>query len=411
MMHDALTVILAGGIGSRLSPLTDHRTKPAVPFGGKYRIIDFTLTNCLHSGLRRILVLTQYKSHSLQKHLRDGWSIFNPELGEYVTNVPPQMRNGDSWYTGTADAIYQNLYLLKRSEAKYVVVLSGDHIYRMDYAPMIERHKETGADVTIASMRVDREEAKHFGVMQIDDNHRILTFCEKPENPTPLLEDSTKSLASMGIYIFTTKALIDALEHDSLQENSSHDFGKDIIPRLIDQGQVYTHQFGGKEGRVSQDAYWRDVGTLDSYYQANMDLLQPTPPMNLYQQDWAIRTYEPQLPPARTVSSVTGNEGIFINSIIANGVVSTGGSVQKSILFPKVTIKNAAVVVNSIIFEGVTIEDNAYVQNCIIDKHVTIPAGMEIGVDPKLDAIRFKISDKGVVIIPSDYNFKSCLVS
>lgn len=410
-MHDALTVILAGGIGSRLSPLTDHRTKPAVPFGGKYRIIDFTLTNCLHSGLRRILVLTQYKSHSLQKHLRDGWSIFNPELGEYVTNVPPQMRNGDSWYTGTADAIYQNLYLLKRSEAKYVVVLSGDHIYRMDYAPMIERHKETGADVTIASMRVDREEAKHFGVMQIDDNHRILTFCEKPENPTPLLEDHTKSLASMGIYIFTTKALIDALEHDSLQENSSHDFGKDIIPRLIDQGQVYTHQFGGKEGRVSQDAYWRDVGTLDSYYQANMDLLQPTPPMNLYQQDWAIRTYEPQLPPARTVSSVTGNEGIFINSIIANGVVSTGGSVQKSILFPKVTIKNAAVVVNSIIFEGVTIEDNAYVQNCIIDKHVTIPAGMEIGVDPKLDAIRFKISDKGVVIIPSDYNFTPCLVS
>ncbi|PSV60139.1 glucose-1-phosphate adenylyltransferase [Photobacterium profundum] len=405
-MQETLTVILAGGVGSRLSPLTDHRAKPAVPFGGKYRIIDFTLANCLHSGLRRVLVLTQYKSHSLQKHLRDGWSIFNPELGEYITNVPPQMRKGDSWYSGTADAIYQNLWLLSRSEAKYVVVLSGDHIYRMDYAPMLEQHKASNADLTVACMEVPIEEAKAFGVMETDHDKRIVAFSEKPDQPVALKSNPSKSLASMGIYVFSTDTLLKVLENDAENPYSSHDFGKDIIPKLIDGCGVYAHHFGGEEGRVTQDAYWRDVGTIDSYYQANMDLLQPVPPMDLYQQDWSIRTYEPQLPPARTVSSATGNEGIFINSIISSGVVIAGGSVQNSILFPKVNIANAAVVVNSIILEGVEIGEGANIQNCIIDKYVKIPAGTEIGLNSKLDAQRFHVSDKGIIVVSSDHVFE-----
>lgn len=405
MKQETISVILAGGVGSRLSPLTDNRAKPAVPFGGKYRIIDFTLTNCLHSGLRRILVLTQYKSHSLQKHLRDGWSIFNPELREYITAVPPQMRTGASWYQGTADAIYQNLYLLTRSEAKYVVVLSGDHIYRMDYAPMLKHHVESEAELTVACMEVPREQASAFGVMAVDENHKIQSFTEKPNDPLPIPNKPDACLVSMGIYIFSMNALERSLRKDAANPDSSHDFGNDIIPELIDGERVYAYQFGGEEGRVSQDAYWRDVGTIDSYYEANMDLLSPQPPMDLYQKEWPIRTYEPQLPPARTVSSPQGNEGIFINSIISSGVVVAGGSVQNSILFPTVRVDNAAVVINSILFENVSVGDGAHLENCIIDKHVVIPPGTQIGVNKKQDAERFKVSPNGVVVIPSDYQF------
>lgn len=405
-MQNTLTVVLAGGVGSRLSPLTDNRAKPAVPFGGKYRIIDFTLTNCLHSGLRRILVLTQYKSHSLQKHLRDGWSVFNPELGEYITVVPPQMRKGENWYSGTADAIYQNLWLLSRSEAEYVVVLSGDHIYRMDYDRMLQRHKETGASLTIACMEVPIEEAKAFGVMSVDESQRIVAFSEKPENPAPTPTDPSKSLASMGIYIFSTKELINALEEDAANPNSSNDFGKDIIPKLIDSEGVYAHRFGEKAGRVSPDAYWRDVGTIDSFYQANMDLLKPVPPMDLYQRDWAIRTYEQQLPPARTVSSVTGNEGIFINSIISSGVLISGGSVLNSVLSPNVRIDNGSTVSDSILFDNVQVGEDCQLRNCIIDKHVVIPDGTMIGINMAEDAKRFTISDNGIVVVPESYEFK-----
>ena len=404
-MQDTLTVVLAGGVGSRLSPLTDNRAKPAVPFGGKYRIIDFTLTNCLHSGLRRILVLTQYKSHSLQKHLRDGWSIFNPELGEYVTAIPPQMRKGDMWYSGTADAIYQNLWLLSRSEAKYVVVLSGDHIYRMDYEAMLIRHKETEADLTIACMEVPLKEAGAFGVVATDPSQKIISFAEKPEKPIPTPENPDSSLVSMGIYIFTTEALVEALENDAEDPNSSNDFGNDIIPKLINKEKVYAHHFGGNEGRVSQDAYWRDVGTIDSYYQANMDLLEPVPPMNLYQKDWAIRTYEPQLPPARTVSSITGNEGIFINSIISNGVMISGGSVQNSILSSSVVIGDGATVADSILFNDVEVGDGCQLRKCIIDKHVKIPPGTKIGINRAEDEKRFTISEQGVVVVPEEYKF------
>ena len=405
-MHDALTIVLAGGVGSRLSPLTDNRAKPAVPFGGKYRIIDFTLANCLHSGLRQILVLTQYKSHSLQKHLRDGWSVLNPELGEYITNVPPQMRTGDSWYSGTADAIYQNLYLLSRSAAKHVVVLSGDHIYRMDYAPMLKQHKQNEADLTVACMEVSIDEAKEFGVMEIDESHQIYNFTEKPRYPASVPGRPTRSMASMGIYIFDKEVLTQALLADAEDPDSSHDFGKDIIPKLVENNSVYAYKFGDEEGRVTQDAYWRDVGTIDSYYQSNMDLLKPTSPIDLYQPDWAIRTYEPQLPPARTIASVEGNQGIFINSMIANGVVIEGGSAQNSIFFPKVKVSNAAIVIDSILFEDVEIGRNCHIQNCIIDKNVKVPDGTQIGLDSLADAKRFHISKQGVIVVPSSYQFE-----
>lgn len=404
-MQDTLTIVLAGGVGSRLSPLTDNRAKPAVPFGGKYRIIDFTLANCLHSGLRQILVLTQYKSHSLQKHLRDGWSVLNPELGEYITNVPPQMRTGDSWYSGTADAIYQNLYLLSRSEAKHVVVLSGDHIYRMDYAPMLKQHKKNEADLTVACMEVSIDEAKEFGVMEIDESLQINNFTEKPRYPASVPGRPTRSMASMGIYIFDKEVLTQALLTDAKDPSSSHDFGKDIIPKLVGNNSVYAYKFGDTEGRVTQDAYWRDVGTLDSYYQANMDLLKPVSPIDLYQPDWAIRTYDPQLPPARTVASVEANQGIFINSMIANGVVIEGGSAQNSIFFPKVKVSNAAIVIDSILFEDVEIGKNCHIQNCIIDKNVKVPDDTQIGINSRDDAERFHVSKQGVIVVPSSYKF------
>jgi glucose-1-phosphate adenylyltransferase len=404
-MQDTLTVVLAGGIGSRLSPLTDDRAKPAVPFGGKYRIIDFTLTNCLYSGLRRILVLTQYKSHSLQKHLRDGWSIFNPELGEYITVVPPQMRKGGKWYEGTADAIYHNLWLLDRSEAKYVVVLSGDHIYKMDYAAMLEEHKAKNAALTIACMDVPRHEATAFGVMAIDNDYKITSFVEKPVDPPSVPGEPDRSLVSMGIYIFDMDLLQQALLEDTNHDGSSHDFGKDIIPNLIKTNPVYAYNFCGDKGRVAKDCYWRDVGTIDSFYQANMDLLEPVPPMNLYQKDWAIRTYEQQFPPARTVSSASGNEGIFINSIIANGVVNSGGSVQHSVVSADVRIHDSATIVDSILFDDVVVGEGCELMNCIIDKHVRIPPHTKIGVDRAEDAKRFTISESGIVVVPESYSF------
>ncbi|MFN2310064.1 MAG: glucose-1-phosphate adenylyltransferase [Gammaproteobacteria bacterium] len=405
MLDKTLTIILAGGAGSRLAPLTEHRAKPAVPFGGKYRIIDFTLANCLHSDLRRILVLTQYKSHSLQKHLRDGWSIFNPELGEYITPVPPQMRVGESWYTGTADAIYHNLYLLERSGAEQVLVLSGDHIYRMDYAAMLAAHRDTRADVTVGCMHVPLAEAGAFGIMRTDAALRITDFEEKPAQPTSLPDAPGQALASMGIYVFSMALLLETLRADHARGDSGHDFGKDLLPRLIGEQRVFAYPFGGETGRVTPDRYWRDVGTLDAYYQANMDMLKPLPPLNLYQDDWTIRTYQAQSPPARTVPGASGNEGIFINSIVSGGTVIAGGSVQHSILFPNVYIGDEAEVHDAIIFSQVRIGDGARLRRCIIDKHVDVPAGERIGFDVERDRQRFTVSEGGVVVIPRDYRF------
>lgn len=405
MLDKTLTVILAGGTGSRLHPLTRDRAKPAVPFGGKYRIIDFCLANCLHSGLRQVLVLTQYKSHSLQKHLRDGWSIYNPELGEYVTTVPPQMRTGNQWYEGTANAIYQNKFLLERSGDDTVLVLSADHIYRMDYAAMIAAHKRSGADVTVAAMTVPFHEASAFGVLEVDGDGRITHFVEKPETPKTLPDDPESSLVSMGIYIFDMALLMAELELDHGDEASSHDFGKDILPKLIGEKRVMSYRFGSDEGRVTPDRYWRDVGTIDAYYEANMDLLRAKPPLDLYQGDWTIRSHQRQTPPARTVPGRFGTEGIFINSIVAGGVVIAGGSVQRSILFADVEVKDEAFVEESILFDGVKVGEAARLHRCIVDKDVTIPAGESIGYNLEQDRERFTVSDNGIVVVPRGYRF------
>lgn len=404
-MQNTLTIILAGGAGSRLHPLTAERAKPAVPFGGKYRIIDFALANCLHSGMRNILVLTQYKSHSLQKHLRDGWSIFNPELGEYITTVPPQMRQGENWYAGTADAIHQNLFLLQRSHADNVLVLSGDHIYRMDYAVMLAFHRQANADVTIACKKVRREEAASFGIMGVDDSMRIIAFEEKPEQPNTIPGDADHCLASMGIYVFSMNLLQEILEADHADETSGHDFGHDILPKLIHSHRLCAYRFGETTGRVTPDNYWRDVGSIDSFYEANMDLLEPIPALNLYQDDWPIRTYQSQPPPARTVPGASGSEGVSINSIVAGGTVITGGSVQHSILFPGVHVGDEAVVRDAILFNEVKVGSNAQLWNCIIDKGVNVPAGESIGHDLDRDRERFTVSPRGVVVVPRHYRF------
>ncbi|MCU7813227.1 MAG: glucose-1-phosphate adenylyltransferase, partial [Candidatus Thiodiazotropha sp. (ex Notomyrtea botanica)] len=348
---------------------------------------------------------TQYKSHSLQKHLRDGWSLFNPELGEYITAVPPQMRTGGNWYDGTADAVYQNLYMLKRSGAERVLILSGDHIYRMDYAPMLAFHEQHKSGVTVACMHVPLEEASQFGVMSVDAQGRVSAFEEKPEDPAPMVEASDRALVSMGIYVFSIDRLIEILEEDNRQDGSTHDFGQDIIPRLIDDSGVYAYGFGGEAGRVSPDHYWRDVGTIDSFYEANMELLNAEPSLDLYQPDWPIRTYQNQNPPARTVPGISGSEGIFINSIVGGGAVIVGGSVQHSILFPMVRIGEEAVIHDSILFDGVQVGDGAQLENCIIDKDVAVPPGEQIGFDREKDSARFTISPKGIVVVPKGYKF------
>jgi len=403
-MEDVLTLILAGGTGSRLFPLTADRAKPAVPFGGQYRIIDFALSNCLHSALRKVLVLPQYKSHSLMKHLRDGWSVFNPSLGEYITAVPPQMRNDDSWYQGTADAVFQNLYLLERSGAEHVVILSGDHIYRMDYAEMLWFHTFSTADVTVACLPVSQREACSLGVMSVDRELRVTSFEEKPKTPTLMPGDQNQCLASMGIYVFSCRLLIEALKRDHADKDSTHDFGRDILPRLIATHDVAAYQFGTEKGRVTADGYWRDVGTLDAYYESNMDLLLPQPPIDLYQQNWKIRTANLQSPPARTHSGTCGTEPRLVNSIISPGAVVQGGIVVNSILSPDVKVNPAAHVVDSILFEGVSVGAGARVARCIVEKGVTIPPGTIVDFDSMSDTEDAVVSENGVIVIPKGYD-------
>jgi glucose-1-phosphate adenylyltransferase len=401
-MKNALAVVLAGGKGSRLEPLTRDRAKPAVPFGGLYRIIDFALSNCLNSGLRKMLVLTQYKAMSLDRHINLGWRhFFCRELGEFIDVVPPQQRIDEQWYQGTADAVYQNIYVLEKERPEYVVILAGDHVYKMNYRTMLQFHQEMNADLTIGALPVDREAAQQFGVMQIDKSSRVVGFQEKPQDPQPMPDEPDRCLASMGIYVFTARFLFEQLCRDATRPDSSHDFGKNIIPSIIDTHRVFAFPF--RDENRKSEAYWRDVGTLDAYYEANMDLVAIDPLLNLYDDHWPIRTYQNNIPPPKFVFGSRGNEdrqGRAVDSIVSQGCIISGGQVERSILSPRVRVNSYAHVEDSILFEGVDVGRHARIRRAIIDKGVEIPAGVEIGYDLEKDRERgFTISDNGIVVI------------
>lgn len=385
MLKQTLGIILAGKRGDEENPLTINRPKAAIPFGGKYRIVDFALSNALNSGLRRMLVLTQYKSHSLHKHLRDGWSIFNPELGEYITAVPPQMRTGDFWYRGSADALLQNLYLIERSGSQEVIIMPGDHIYRMDVAPAIKFHRDNKASVTVVTAEMSTSDWQ----ISSDAKHRITQFSIK--------EDQDGDVeAPTGIYIFSTDYLIRLLNN---KPEDQQQYLEDLVAPLIVEQPVYSYTFGGKEGRVSQDHYWQDIHSADDYYRASMDLLKYKPPLDLHQANWPIRSYIGQYPPARTAPGQTGNEGIFINSIIGAGSVVAGASIQTSVLFNNVRIDDESMVENSIIFDNVKIGKRCQLLNCIIDKNVNIPDDTVIDANSKSLPANWHVTPKGVVVV------------
>ena len=401
-----LTLVLAANRGTGLDPLTLHRPKAAVPFGGKFRVIDFTLANCLHSGLHRVLVLTQYKSHSLHKHLRDGWSIFNPELGEFITAVPPQQREGLNWYGGPCDAIRQNRYLLQRSAATQVLVLVGEAIYRMDYAELIRAHRESGAQVTMAVRGLHEPGSGAQPLVQLDGAGRVLGLSPFPaeEAPAAPSDPSDDPLATMGVYCFDKSWLLAALE--PVREGPDLDLGLDLIAPTLSAAPVYGYRFGGARGRVTPDRYWCDLDSIDAYYQANMGLLRADPPLDLYQPDWTIRTYQGQYPPARTVpGAASGTEGIFVNSMLAAGTVISGGGVNHSILFPRVRVRDGAIVDTAILFDGVQVGEGANLRNCIIEKDVQVPPKERIGFDRALDQQRFLVSPQGIVVVPKGYRF------
>lgn len=401
-MNDTLAIILAGGKGSRLEPLTRDRAKPAVPFGGNYRIIDFTLSNCLNSGFRQMIVLTQYKAMSLDRHINLGWRhYFCRELNEFIDVVPPQQRIDEQWYQGTADAVYQNIYTLEKVRPRYVVILAGDHVYKMNYQSMVNFHASVNADLTIGALRVPKSAADQFGVMQVNEHDRIIGFQEKPKDPKTLPGDDQHCLASMGIYVFNAKFLFEQLCRDATDRDSSHDFGKDIIPSIIDSHRVYAFPFMDENRKA--EAYWRDVGTLDAYYQANMDLIDVDPLLDFYDNSWPVRTFQPNSPPAKFVFASSTEEhdmGRACDSIACQGVIVSGGVVERSILGPHVRVSNHAVVEDSILFEGVQVGPHARVRRAIIDKGVHIPEGAQIGIDLDHDRDRgFTISPGGVVVI------------
>jgi glucose-1-phosphate adenylyltransferase len=401
-MKDVLSVVLAGGKGSRLEPLTRDRAKPAVPFGGNYRIIDFSLSNCLNSGIRRMLVLTQYKAMSLDRHINLAWRhYFCRELGEFIDVVPPQQRIDEHWYQGTADAVYQNIYAIEKERPKYVVILAGDHIYKMNYRKMVEYHKEMNADLTIGALKVDRESAKEFGVMQVNNDQRIVGFEEKSQDPKTMPGDDQHCLASMGIYVFSARFLFEELCRDATDLSSCHDFGRGIIPNNIEKQRVFAFPF--KDENRKGDAYWRDVGTLDAFYEANMDLVSIDPMLNLYDENWPIRTFQPNVPPAKFVFGSRGSTdriGHAHDSIVCSGCVISGGQVNRSILAPHVQVNSYAQVEDSILFNHVKVGRRSRIRKAIIDKGVEIPPNTEIGYDLEMDRKRgFTVSENGVVVI------------
>ncbi len=399
LTRDTLVLILAGGRGSRLYELTDYRAKPAVHFGGKYRIIDFPLSNCVNSGLRRIGILTQYKSHSLIRHLVRGWSHFKQELNEYVEILPASQQNSEDWYQGTADAVYQNLDIIRATRPKYIMILSGDHIYKMDYRPMLLEHVEKGADMTVSCLEVPVEEAAGaFGVMSVDDQSRVLDFTEKPQKPAEIPGKPGLTLASMGNYIFNTEFLFDLLETDGQNRDSDHDFGKNIIPSIIDSQKVIAYPF--RDPDTGGLAYWRDVGSLDAFWEANMEMISPAPELNLYDQNWPVWTYQRQLPPAKFVFDDDDRRGAAVDSAVSGGCIISGSKLRKSLLFSDVRIHSFSSIEETVILPECEIGRNCKIKRAIIDRGCKVPPGTEIGFDPEQDkANGFRITDKGVALI------------
>ncbi len=403
-MPAGLAIVLAGGGGTRLLPLTADRAKPAVPFGGNYRLVDFVLSNFVNAGFLRVVVLTQYKSHSLDRHIATTWRL-SPLLGNYVTPVPAQQRLGPRWFSGSADAIFQNLNLIHDERPKYICVFGADHIYRMDPRTMVDQHLATGAGVTVAAIRVPIDEAGSFGVIETapDDERRIAAFHEKPQGqPPPVPGSPDEVFASMGNYVFSTDALIDAVTADAADESSSHDIGGDLIPRMVAQGDAYSWDFSRSAitGMTERErGYWRDVGTLDAYYEAHMDLISVEPVFSLYKEDWPILCAPEPLPPAKFVLEEAGRTGVALNSMVCAGVVVSGGTVRHSILSPRVRVDAHALVESSVLMHGVQVGEGATVRRAILDKSVVVAPGAKVGVDAESDRARFTVSDSGVVVV------------
>jgi glucose-1-phosphate adenylyltransferase len=396
-VKDTLAVILAGGSGTRLQSLTAWQAKPAIPFGGKYRTIDFTLSNCINSGIRRISILTQYKSHSLNKHIQRGWSFLRAELNEFIELIPAQQRLRDHWYQGTADAVYQNLDIFRGAGPEYILVLAGDHIYKMNYGELLQQHIRSKAELTIGCIEMPVTEATGFGVMGVDDEYRVLRFEEKPSQPETLPGKPDLALVSMGIYVFSADFLYRQLLQDAHCEQSAHDFGRDMIPSLLGKARLQAFPF--RDATTGQSAYWRDVGTLDAYYEANLELCKVTPPLNLYDQDWPIWTCQEQLPPAKFVFDDADRRGTALDSMISSGCIVSGSKVKSSLLFNNVRVDNHCVLEEAVVLDNATIGAHSHIRRAIIDCNCEIPPGTIIGYDAAADARRFTISPRGVVLV------------
>ena len=397
LLRDVVAILLAGGAGERLYPLTRDRAKPAVSFGGAYRVIDFTLSNCVNSGLRKIFIATQYKAQSLNRHVRMGWSVVNPELGEFIEILPPQKRVGENWYLGTADAVYQNLYSLQREAPRWVIILSADHIYKMDYGRMLDVHIARGAALSMGAIEVPLQDARRFGVLEVDEDGRVNGFQEKPLAARSVPWHPGACLASMGVYIFDVDLLVRELRRDA-EQPSSHDFGRDIIPRLVSSGEkVYAHQFWDENKKEAK--YWRDIGTLDAYYEASMDLVQVDPVFNLYDPDWPLRSYQPQYPPAKFVFDEDARRGSAVQSLVSMGCIVSGSSVVRSILSPGSRVHSYCVVEDAILMPNSTIHRHCRIRRAIVDREVEVPRGAVIGYDPAEDRRRHTVTDGGVVVV------------
>jgi len=395
-----LAVIMAGGRGERLGDLTAHRCKPATPFGGKFRIIDFVLSNCVNSGIRQISILTQYKAQSLMQHVQHGWSYLRGEFGEFVEVVPAQQQLGPLWYRGTADAVHQNIELILAHRPKHVLVLAGDHIYKMDYGPMIAYHVEKGADITVGVVEVPIVEAREFGVLTVTEWNRVTRFVEKSPTPDPMPGRTDVALASMGIYVFNPELLEKLLLRDAADENSKHDFGRNIVPDAIEKLQVFAYPF--RDVKTRAQSYWRDVGTIDAFYEANLELVWVNPELNIYDEDWPIWTYQAQTPPAKFVLDEDGRRGVAINSLVSGGAIISGATVRESLLFSGVRVEERSIVERSVILPDVRIGQDCQVRNAIIDEGCELTSGTRIGFDRDEDAKRFLVTDKGVVLVTPD---------